>query len=424
MNAQGFRCLRCAHETAGLDGAFACPRCGANQEVVFDAAAVRRSWPRPDAWESDRADLWRYAPLLPVSDPAGVTPLRVGGTPLYAAPRLAAHLGLPEVELFLKDDGLMPSASLKDRASAVVAARAREIGAETLVAASTGNAGSSMAQIAASTGQRAVVFVPKNAPAAKIAQLLTFGARVYAVDGTYDDAFALCQQVAAARGWHNRNTGANPFTREGKKTCSMEICEQLGWQPPDWIVVSVGDGNILSGLWKGLRDLHAIGFIDRLPRLVAVQSARSEAIVRAATAVRDAGVHAGNLDPTRIEVRPVRATTIADRIAVDAPADGLAAVRAVVESGGTAVSIPDEDILAHIGTVARLGGVFGEPAGVASVAGLAALVGGGAIAAGDRVVCVITGNGLKDVAAARHVAGEPTVIEPSLAAFDRAWTSA
>ena len=413
--ALGLRCLRCDHETAGLDAAFLCPRCGANQEVVYDVARLRADWRRPAAPNEGRPDMWRYAPLLPVASLDLVSPLRIGMTPLYAAPRLAAAIGVRH--LYLKDEGLMPSASLKDRASAVVAARGRETGAETLAGASTGNAGSSMACVAASTGQDAVVFVPRSAPQAKIAQLLAFGARVFGVDGTYDDAFALCQEVAAERGWLNRNTGTNPFTREGKKTCALEICEQLGWRVPDRIAVAVGDGNIISGLWKGLRDLHAVGFIDRLPELLGVQSTRSAAIARAVAALEAAGPGGARRAPPDLELPPVHATTVADSISVDAPADGLAAVRAIVESGGTAITVPDEDILAHIALVARLGGVFGEPAGVASVAGLAALARRGTIRPQERVVAVVTGNGLKDIAAVMRVAGNWPVIEPTAAAF-------
>lgn len=418
MVATGLACLVCG-ATSDLDAAFACPRCGGNQEVRYDLAALRKTWTPPQGFETGRHDVWRYAPLLPVRGLAHVPPVRVGFTPLYPTPRLAAHAGLRHV--WLKDDGLNPSASFKDRASAIVAARAAAAGVPVVAGASTGNAGSSMACMAASLGLTAVVFVPKAAPPAKIAQLLTFGAHVIAVDGTYDDAFALCTEVCAERGWLNRNTGANPFTREGKKTCALEIAEQLGWRAPDRVFVSVGDGNILTGLWKGFRDLVEAGFLDRVPRLMAVQSERSNAIARAVRALRAAGVTRDTLDPTAIAIEPVRATTIADSISVDTPADGVAAVRAIFESDGDVIEVSDEAILAAIPLTARLTGVFGEPAGVTSVAGLLASAARGDVAPDERVVCVNTGSGLKDIAAARKVAGEPTVIEPTRAAFDAVW---
>lgn len=418
MYATHLTCLVCGREAA-LDAPFGCPACGGNQEVTYDTAAVRAAWVPPTGFETGRRDIWRYAPLLPVRGLEHVPPVRVGFTPLYDAPRLAAHVGVAQV--WVKDDGLNPSASFKDRASAVVAARAAAARVPVVAGASTGNAGSSMACMAAALGLKAVVFVPKAAPPAKIAQLLTFGATVIAVEGTYDDAFALCEQVCAERGWLNRNTGRNPFTREGKKTCALEVAEQLHGRAPDRVFVSVGDGNILTGLWKGFRDLVAIGALDRLPRLMAVQSTRSNAIALAVAALHVRGVTAATLDPKAVHVAPVRATTVADSISVDTPADGVAAVRAVFETEGDAVTVSDDDILAAIPLTARLTGVFGEPAGVASVAGLVAAAASGAVAPDERVVCVVTGNGLKDVAAARRVAGEPVVIEPTLAAFTAAW---
>ncbi len=228
--------------------------------------------------------------------------------------------------------------------------------------------------------------------------------------GTYDEAFDLCLQAAEEYGWYNRNTGYNPYTREGKKSCSFEICEQLGWEVPDLVLVPVGDGNILSGIWKGFRDLHGVGLIDRLPRLVAVQSSRSSAI---ADAVNGDGV-----------VRPVRATTIADSISVDLPRDGEMAVRAVRDSTGMAVTVTDEEILEAVPLLARECGVFAEPAGAASVAGLKKLAGEGGIRGCERVVCLVTGNGLKDVDTAMRIAGKTVPIAPDLGALKKAVAAA
>jgi threonine synthase len=274
--------------------------------------------------------------------------------------------------------------------------------------------------MAASLGMPCVIFVPETAPPAKIAQLLVFGAHVLAVRGTYDDAFDLCLEVCGRRGWFNRNTGFNPFTREGKKTCSYELFEQLGGRAPDRVVVPTGDGNMISGIWKGFRDLHALGLIARLPRLVCAQSESSAAVGRTVDAQRQAGVDPRSMDWAAVEIEPVHATTLADSISVDVPRDGVAAVRAVLESEGDAVTVPDAEILAAIPEVARKAGVFAEPAAAAAWACLKRLAGEGRVDPGEEIVCLISGSGLKDVGAARKAAGEPCTIEPDVAAAETA----
>ena len=395
----GFRCFRCSAEQGADFGGCVCPRCGGNLEVVL-------AWPpaRAGRWWIDegRRDIFRYRALLPVSKLDLASPLRVGLTPLYAAPRLGAPAGLQN--LYLKDDGQNPSASFKDRAGAVALVRARETGAQVLCGASTGNAGSSMACLAASVGMRCVIFVPEKAPAAKLAQLLVFGATVLAVNVTYDEAFDLCMEVCAKRGWFNRNTGHNPFTREGKKTAAFEIFEQLG-RIPDWVVVPTGDGNILAGIWKGFCDLKQAGIADRMPKMLCAQSTDSQAISAAVWKLQQAGNRTP--DWTTVDIAPVRATTMADSISVDIPRDGLAAVRAVIESGGAAVAVPDAEILGAIPEIARGAGVFAEPAAACAWAGLKKAARDGIVSASETVVCMCTGNGLKDIANARKAAGEP-----------------
>jgi len=265
-----------------------------------------------------------------------------------------------------------------------------------------------MACFAASVDMPAVIFVPEKAPKAKIAQLLLFGARVIMVRGTYDQAFDLCMKVTEEFGWYNRNTGYNPYTKEGKKTCALEICEQLGWKAPDSVFVSVGDGNIISGLWKGFKDFYEMGFIEKLPRIIGVQSEESDSIVRSVEVSRG---------KDKIEIIPVSATTLADSISLDLPRDGVAAVKAVLESGGKAIKVPDREILDTIKILAKKTGIFGEPAGVTGFAGLRKLVEEGKIGPDEKIVCVITGSGLKDIDSAMKVAGTPTLIEPTIEAF-------
>ena len=253
----GYLCSICGSRYGPDDVIYTCPDDGGNLDVSLDIEQVRATTSPASIGASAEESIWRYLPLLPVGEPGFEgTPLRsVGWTPLYELPEMAARFGLSR--LWLKDDGRNPTASFKDRASAVVVARAREVGADIVITASTGNAGAALAGMAAAARMPAVILAPRSAPPAKIAQLLTFGARVVLVDGNYDQAFDLSLEAAQAFGWYCRNTGYNPFTAEGKKTAAFEICEQLGspdgaWRAPQAIFVSVGDGNIISGLHKGI----------------------------------------------------------------------------------------------------------------------------------------------------------------------------
>ncbi|MGH2621922.1 MAG: threonine synthase [Anaerolineales bacterium] len=392
---------------------YVCLKDGGNLDLLLDVGGIRKQTSPEQIRSSSDGSMWRYLPLLPVGDPGYPnSALRaVGWTPLLKAARLGVELGLGG--LWLKDDGRNPTASFKDRASAVVVVRAREIGAETVVTASTGNAGAALAGMAAAAGLPAVILAPRTAPKAKIAQLLIFGARVLLVEGSYDEAFDLTLEAAEAFGWYCRNTGYNPFTVEGKKTAAFEICEQLTpvrsngpWAAPDAVFVSVGDGNILSGLHKGFKDLHELGWIKRLPRLYGVQSSGSAAVANA--------FRAGSST-----IEPVKANTLADSIAVDLPRDGIRALRAARETGGAVFTVEDGAILSAIQALGREA-VFAEPAGAASYAGVVKAVSDGLIGSEDQIVAVITGSGLKDVSAALRAAGSPLVIEPTLKALKAA----
>ena len=409
MFVSELRCAVCGHSYALDEAAYTCPRCGqvGTLDVLYDIKALQAAVSRQDIARSADPTLWRYRPLLPLPLEAAVPPLAVGGTPLYDAPRLAADLGLARV--WVKDDGRNPTGSLKDRASAVVVARAMAQGIEVVTTASTGNAAAALAGLAASVGLPAVIFVPASAPEAKIAQLLTYGAHVLLVQGNYDDAFDLAVEAAERYGWYNRNTGMNPYTVEGKKTVAYEIAEQLGWQAPDVVVLSVGDGNIISGVHKGFSDLLALGWIDRMPRLIGVQADGSAACYQAWKT---------GADPATMP--PIASNTVADSIASDLPRDRVRAVRAVRETGGAFVSVPDDAILAGIPVLARLSGVFAEPAAAATYAGARAALAEGRILPGERVVLLVTGNGLKDIKSAMRVAGTGHLVAPDIAEVEKA----
>lgn len=407
-------CSLCGAEYAPGEITYTCPRDGGNLDVVIDIDFIRTRYRPADILFSRVPSLWRYLPLLPVAEPAGKdTPLwAVGRTPTFAVPRLAARLGLRNV--WVKDESRNPTASFKDRASALVVVRSRQenpASPRPIVTASTGNAGAALAGMAAALGHPAVIFAPRTAPPAKIAQLLVFGAHVVLVDGNYDQAFDLSIAAAHEFGWYCRNTGYNPFTLEGKKTAAFEIWEwwvglrRLPGETlagPLAVFVSVGDGNIISGIHKGFADLQALGWFETMPRLFGVQAEGSAAIARAWAAGTET-------------ITPVSARTLADSISVDLPRDGVRAVRAATQTGGAYLTVSDEQILAGIAALGREG-IFAEPAGAAAFAGLAAAVAQGLLLPETPVLVVNTGSGLKDVgAAARSVSAAP-IIEPTLAA--------
>jgi threonine synthase len=392
MNA--YRCFACDELQKADFSGWVCPACGGNLDVANDHDTILEQI-RQSPFDTTRI------------------PLRIGHTPLYPAERLGALIGLRN--LFLKDDTVNPSASSKDRASAAAVLRAMDVGAETIAVASTGNAGSSLACVAAAAGLQAIVIVPESAPVAKLTQALSFGATVLAVRGSYDEAFDLCLAASDEFGWFNRSTGFNPFTREGKKVCAWEIWASLDGRVPDRVVVPTGDGNILSGMWKGWRELKAVGLIDRLPKIDCAQSAGSDAINRTVQRIRNTG--GSKVDWAGVDVETVNARTVADSISVDRPRDGLAAVRAIIESGGEVVTVPDDAILAAIPEMAHYTGVFPEPAAAAPWAAVRQLVLEKRIEADESVVCLVSGSGLKDVAAAQAAVDNPRVIEPSLQAI-------
>ena len=396
----GYRCIACTETLTANFAGFVCPVCGGNLDITYDYAAIR------EEIEQD----FHFEPLLPVSRLDTPFPLRIGGTQLLKASRLGETVGLHN--LYLKDETSNPSASTKDRASAIALRRAIDIGAEVVAVASTGNAGSSMACLAAATGERAVVFVPESAPAAKLTQALSFGATVLAVRGTYDDAFDLCLAACDEFGWFNRSTGYNPFTREGKKTCAYEIWENLGRRVPDRVVVPTGDGNLLSGIWKGWCDLHAVGLINQLPKIDCVQSENSAAICHSVQRLREQG----DSDPdwSTVVVDEVIATTVADSISVNSPRDGLAAVKAIMQSGGEAITVPDEEILAAIPEIAKSTGVFAEPAAATPWAGVKQMARQETIDEDELVVCIVSGSDLKDIKNAAAVVGKPLAVDLSL----------
>ncbi len=381
----GLKCVSCETEFRAKEINYTCPRCGpllGTLDVLYDYKAISTELTRSSLNKNREFTHWRYLRLLPIFKPEFIQPLAVGWTPIYRVMNLETEWGLNAI--WVKDDGRNPTASFKDRASSVAVVKALETGAKAVTAASTGNAASSWSAFTALAKLKTYIFVPQNAPRAKLAQLLLYGATVLQVNGSYDDAFDLCCQAAEKWGWYNRSTAINPYLGEGKKTGAFEICEQLNWQVPDYVFVAVGDGCILQGTWKGFKEFYELGLIDRLPKVIGVQAEGASPLVKAWLA--------GDK-----QAKPMQAQTVADSISVGVPRDQVKALRAVRESGGMFVAVSDDEILAAISTLARKVGVLAEPAGAAALAGLKKLVEQGVCGSRDRAVVMVTGHGLKDI---------------------------
>jgi threonine synthase len=379
-------CMVCGAIHFPTEVEYVCPAHGNEGilDVVYDYDRISVSFDRGDLVGES---MWRYRPLLPVTPTSSVPPLRIGWTPLQVTPALAVEGGIATV--WVKDETGEPTGSLKDRASAIAVVRAGERSASVITTASTGNAAAALAGVAASVGGKTVIFVPASAPEAKVTQLLAYGARVLLVDGTYDDAVTLCLEVGGRHGWYNRTTGYNPYMSEGKKTVAYEIAEQLEWQVPDAIVVPVGDGCIIGGVYKGFYDMREMGWVDSLPRLIGVQAEGSSFLADAWRSGED------------VLTKPaIETSTVADSIAAGLPRDRIKAMRAVTGTGGAFVTVSDDAILAAIPAVASRSGIFLEPAAAAAWAGTVTAREEGLLGPRDRVVMLGTGNGMKDVPAA------------------------
>ena len=386
-------CERCGRHYAPADVEYTCPEhdgVGGILDVRYDYEAV--SDDIAAVLDGPTEDLWSYGPLLPVDgDPVR---LGAGGTDLLDAPALGDALG---VDALVKNETTNPTGSNKDRGSAVAVSRARQQGHDTVACASTGNAAASLAGYAARAGLDCRIFVPADLPEAKAVQPRLYGATVLGVDGTYADAYELCREVSADRGWYNRNAAMNPYAVEGKRTLGFELAEQA--PDADWLAMPMGNGCSLAGAWKGLRAFERLGVVDDTPRLLGVQAEGATAIYDRFVAEYDDEVAEAVADGAGTAAA---GDTTADSIDVGVPHNAGKACRALAESGGDAVVVSDDEILAAQRLLGECEGVFAEPASAAAVAGVRAAVDRGTIASGERVVTVATGTGLKDSASARE----------------------
>jgi len=401
------KCVTCSQEFEPDSNVMTCPRCGSFKgtlDVVYPVEKIKMEFPKSLSSMAIGSVFESFLPILPIVDLANLPPLPVGDTPIFQSPGLSGLTGLADI--WIKDDGRNPSASFKDRASAISIAMAKEVGASIIAAASTGNAASSLATLAASVSLKAVLFVPRNIPKPKLAQLLIHGAKVLKLDCDYDHAFDLCQTACEKFGWYNRNTAVNPFTGEGKKTAALEIARDLGCAP-DAVICPVGDGCIISGLYKGFSDLKELGLIDHMPKLFGVQAEGANPLVKAFE--------------NNSEIKPLKnIKTIADSISVGYPRDGVKALRAVRNTGGAMISVSDGEILEAQKILASKGGIFAEPAASAAMAGLLRLIEMKRINSKDKAVLLVTGHGLKDIdMVLKNIQTDIKIIKPDIESVEK-----
>ena len=401
---KGYRCTICGKFFETKDALLTCPDCGEQGilDVEYDYDALKKVLTLDYFKNNQNYSMWRYAPLMGIQEDHIDEMLRIGWTPLIKSHNLAKELGLKE--LYIKDDGLNPSGSSKDRASGVAVLKAIEAGAKVISCSSTGNAASSCACHAAHMGLPAVIFVPKRAPIGKLTQISLYGATLVVVDGDYKAAFKLSKDAINKYGWYNRNAAINPFMVEGKKTVSLEIAEQLNFKPTDWVAVSVGDGCTIGGVYKGFNELFKLGLIKKVPKILGVQSTGCEPFV----------VASKNHEP----LKECEENTLADSIAVGIPRNPNKALRAVEYSKGAWISVPDEKIIEAMSLLGRKEGIFGEPAGVAALAGIRKAIEEGIISKDESVTFIVTGNGLKDPNNAQKAIVKPELMEADINKLD------
>jgi len=397
-----YKCNDCGSEFEESQIKYLCPHCEKSNsaqlppkgvlKTVYDYAKLIE-----DKVSFDSLSRNGFIDLLPIKDVSSLPNLRVGNTPLYHIDKIE-NSQLP-FNLFVKDDSQNPTYSFKDRASSVVSAYAKEHGYQTIVAASTGNAGSSIAGICASQQQQAIVVVPESAPLAKLTQILMYGAKLIPVKGTYDDAFDLSIKATEEFGWYNRNTAFNPLTIEGKKTVSFEIFGQLNESLPDRIFVPVGDGVIISGVYKGFEDLLNLNIIDKMPTIVAVQAEKSNNLIR-------------NVESTDFEIE--KSNTLADSISVDIPRNFFMAKAYLKKYSGETISVTDEEIINASQILSKNTGLFAEPAAAAAFAGMLRFKKEGFLTSNSNNVVLLTGSGLKDLGAVRGLLKMPDAVTPNL----------
>ncbi|HIQ31929.1 MAG TPA: threonine synthase [Methanothermococcus okinawensis] len=389
------RCISCGKEYGVDEIVYTC-RCGGLLEIVYDYEEIKERISKEDLRKRE-IGVWRYLEYLPVKNPRGIVSLHEGGTPLYRCKNLGEELGLRE--LYVKNEGANPTGSFKDRGMTVGVTRAGELGVDVVGCASTGNTSASLAAYSARAGKKCIVLLPGGKVAlGKLAQAMFYGAKVIQIRGNFDEALEMVMKLAEERKLYLLNS-INPFRLEGQKTIGFEICDQLNWEVPERIIVPVGNAGNISAIWKGFKEFRETGIIEDLPKMTGIQAEGAKPIVDA--------FKRGSRSIVPVE----NPETIATAIRIGNPVNYPKALDAIYSSGGYAESVSDSEIIEAQKLLARKEGIFVEPASAASIAGLIKLLDMGVVDRDERVVCVTTGNGLKDPDAAIRASEKPVEIE-------------
>jgi threonine synthase len=397
-----YKCSDCGKEYNSSETTYLCPLCNKRNTLISPPEGVLKTVYdykkiQKNISGFNELKIRNFIDLLPIENINTLPMLRVGKTPLYNLDKLDGK-SLP-FHIRLKDDSQNPTYSFKDRASALVSAYAKEKNFDTIVAASTGNAGSSLAGICAAQGQKAIIMIPETAPVAKLTQIIMYGATIIPIKGTYDEAFDFSIKATLEFGWYNRNTAFNPLTIEGKKTVSFELIEDLAFKVPDKIFVPVGDGVIISAVYKGFEDLYLPNFIDRMPVIIAVQSKGSDNLVR-------------NINNKDFQI--ISSSTIADSISVDIPRNFYMTQQFIQRYNGESITVSDEEIIEASAILSRNTGLFAEPAAAAAFAGLLSYRNNGRLDDNSDNVVLLTGSGLKDLKSVTRILKIPASIYPTI----------
>jgi len=399
------KCINCETKHSLHEIIYTCKKCGDLLEVEFDLEELRNKIERSN-WKQRPVSVWKYKEFLPVFDETKIVTLREGGTPLYRCKKLAEKLGLRS--LYVKNEGANPTGSFKDRGMTVGVTKALELNVKTVVCASTGNTSASLAAYSAKAGLRCIVLIPSGKIAlGKLAQAMMYGAEVVAVEGNFDAALEMVLEASRRFELYLLNS-INPFRVEGQKTAAFEICDQLGWQPPDRTILPVGNAGNITAYWKGFGELHRLGLIEKLPRMTGIQASGASPIAKAVATGSE-------------KITPVKEPeTVATAIRIGKPVNWKRALRAICESKGTAETVTDDEIISAQRLLAKTEGIFVEPASAASIAGLKKLIENGEVDRDESIVCVTTGHGLKDPEAAIRACERVVEIKPDLEALKEA----
>jgi threonine synthase len=399
-------CINCGTKYPTDEVIYFCRKCGDILEIKLDYD-ITKDLLKKSGWKKTPLSVWRYRDLMPISDPSRIVTLNEGGTGLHQCKRLGKSLGLKE--LYVKNEGENPTGSFKDRGMTVGVTKAVELGVKSVICASTGNTSASLAAYAAKAGLQCAVLIPSGKIAyGKLAQAIIYGAKVIQVRGNFDQALDIVFKLSEKHRNIYLLNSINPFRIEGQKSLGFEICEQLDNEPPDRVIVPVGNAGNISAIWKGFTEFHNLGFVKTLPKMTGIQAEGAAPIAQA--------IKTGSK-----EIKPVsKPETIATAIRIGAPVSWKKAVNAIRGSGGTAETVTDDEILEAQRTLSRLEGLFVEPASASSIAGLKKLVENGQIDKDERVVCVTTGHGLKDPDVAVRMSEKPLEVDANMAAIEHA----